>query len=185
MQWPPTRPGWNVQEVPLGAGGVEHVPDREVELREDLGDLVHEGDVDVALGVLDHLGGLGRLDRGGAEGAGAGHRAVERGEPVGDLVILAGDDLDDPVDRMLAVARIDPLGRIAEEEIRAAVEARHLLDQRPANLLGDAGIDGAFVDDDRLAAPDRAARRRSRWRRSPGRDPGWLAPSTGVGTVTM
>ena len=156
MQWPPTRPGWKGRKFHLVPAASSTSQIDMSSLREDLGDLVHEGDVDVALGVLDHLGGLGGLDRGGAEHAGAGHRAVDRGEPVGHRLVLAGDDLDDPVDRMLAVARIDPLGRVAEEEVAAALQARNLLDQRPANLLGDARIDGAFVDDDRLAGRDRA-----------------------------
>ena len=47
-----------------------------------------------------------------------------------DRLVLAGDDLDDPVDRMLAVAGIDPLGRVAEEEVAAALQPRHFLDQR-------------------------------------------------------
>ena len=58
------QPGLEVEEVPLGAGGVEHVVDREAEAAEDHGHLVDEGDVDVALGVLDHLGGLGGADVG-------------------------------------------------------------------------------------------------------------------------
>jgi hypothetical protein len=68
---------------------------------------------------------------------------------VGDRLALAGDDLDDPVDRMLAVAGIHPLGRISEEEVAAALQPGDARDQRPAKVLGDAGIDGALVDDDR------------------------------------
>ena len=51
------------EEIPLGPGGLEHVQGGDAELAENLGDLVHEGDVDVALGILDHLGRLGGLDR--------------------------------------------------------------------------------------------------------------------------
>ena len=93
---------------------------------------------------------LGRLDRRGTEGAGAGHLSVQLGEPLQHRFILAGDHLDDAVDRMLPVAGIDALGRVAEEEVAAAHQARNLLEQRPANVLRHARIDGAFIDDHRL-----------------------------------
>ena len=51
--------GLEVEKVPLGARGLEDVVDREAETLADHRDLVDEGDVDVALGVLDRLGGLG------------------------------------------------------------------------------------------------------------------------------
>ena len=72
MQWPPTSPGSKRQEIPFRPRRVEHVPYADADLAEDLRDLVHEGDVDVALSVFDDLGGLGGLDRRGAEDAAAG-----------------------------------------------------------------------------------------------------------------
>ena len=98
MQWPPTRPGSNGRKFHLvrAAASTSHT-DTSI-LREDLRDLVHEGDVDVALGVLDRLGGLGGLDRRGPEHAAAGDRAVDRRQLLDDLLVLAGDDLGDPVD---------------------------------------------------------------------------------------
>ena len=42
--------------------GVQHVVDRDAEPAEDHRHFVDEGDVDVALRVLDHLGGFGHLD---------------------------------------------------------------------------------------------------------------------------
>ena len=110
--------GLERQEVPLGAGGLQHVPGTEAELGEDLRDLVDEGDVDVALGVLDHLGRLRRLDRCSAEDPPAVHRAIQVGKERAGLRILARDDLDDAIDGMLAVARIDPLRAVAEAEMR-------------------------------------------------------------------
>src|SRR5256885_6257426 len=55
------------EEVPFGPCRGEHVPHRHADLGEDLRHLVDEGDVDVALSVLDRLGCFGRLDRCGAE----------------------------------------------------------------------------------------------------------------------
>ena len=149
MQWPPTSPGVNGRKFHLVRGGLEHVERGDVELGEDLGDLVHEGDVDVALGVLDDLGRLGDPDRFRPEHAAGGDPAVNGGDALGHLGILARDHLDDLFDGMLAVARIDPLGRVSEEEVAAALQPRHALDQRPAHLLGDARIDRAFEDDHR------------------------------------
>ena len=53
-----------LQEVPLGAGGGEHVGRADAHAVEDDRQLVHQGDVEVALGVLDDLGRLGDLDAG-------------------------------------------------------------------------------------------------------------------------
>jgi hypothetical protein len=57
------------QEVPLGAGGLEHFEGVDADLVEDHREFVHQGDVEVALGVFDDLGGFGDLD-----GAGRGRR---------------------------------------------------------------------------------------------------------------
>ena len=48
---------------------------------------------------------------------------------------------------MFAVAGIDALGRIADEEILLPLQARLALEQRNAHLLGRAGIHGRLVDD--------------------------------------
>ena len=55
--------GLEGQEVPLGAGRLEHVARVDAQPVGDQGDLVDQGDVDVALGVLQHLGELGDADR--------------------------------------------------------------------------------------------------------------------------
>ena len=38
---------WKLKEVPFGPRSLQHVVRRQAELGEDLGDFVHEGDVDV------------------------------------------------------------------------------------------------------------------------------------------
>src|SRR5205085_2038169 len=129
--------------------GGKDIPHRHARLREDLCDLVHEGDVDVALGVLDGLCSFGHLDGRGTENAAFGDRAIDGGQLLDDFSILAGDHLGDLVDRVLAVARVDALGAIAEAEVASALEARNSLDLGAANVFRYAGIDGAFVDDGR------------------------------------
>ena len=141
--------GLEAQEIPFRARRGEHVVGRKAELGEDLGDLVHEGDVDVALRILDHLRRLGGLDRASLEGAGAGDPAVDLGELRGDGLVFARHHLHDPLDAVLAVAGIDALRRIAEEEVPALDEAGDALEQGAAKLFGDARIDGAFIDDRR------------------------------------
>ena len=114
--------GLEIQEVPLGVRRLEDVVDREAEAVEDHGHFVDEGDVEVALGVFDHLRGLGRPDVLGGEHAAGGDGAVDIAEPGGDLRRLAGHHLGDAPHRMLWVPRIYPFGRIAEEKIAAAAE---------------------------------------------------------------
>ena len=70
------------QEIPFGARRREHVAGIDAERVADRGQLVHERDVEIALGVLDHLGGLGDLDRRRAMDAGRHGRAVDRGDDV-------------------------------------------------------------------------------------------------------
>ena len=62
MQWPPTRPGPERQEIPLGAGRGEHFARVDAEAIEEQRQLVDERDVDVALRVLDDLRRFGDAD---------------------------------------------------------------------------------------------------------------------------
>ena len=59
------------QEIPFGPRGGQHVAGVDAERMEDQRQLVHEGDVEIALGILDDLGGFCDLDRGRAMDAGA------------------------------------------------------------------------------------------------------------------
>ena len=68
------------QEVPFAAGGFQHLQGVDAELAEDQRQFIHQGDVEVALGVLDDLGRLGDADAAGAVGAGSDDLAVEGGK---------------------------------------------------------------------------------------------------------
>ena len=122
MQWPPTRPGREAQEIPFGPGRRQHVARRDPKPIEDDRKLVHQRDVEIALGVLDDLGRLGDLDRRRPMNTGADDAAIHRGDPLQGLVVLARDDLRDRLEAMFAVAGIDPLRRVAELEIGTLFE---------------------------------------------------------------
>ena len=84
--------------------------------------LVHKGNVDVALRVLRHLRRLGNADGGCAVNA-LHHRAVDGSDRIECRRIHPGDDLDDvlqPIDR---VSRVDALRRIPHLEVRTAAQA--------------------------------------------------------------
>jgi hypothetical protein len=115
-------------------------------LAEDDRELVHESDVDVALDVLDHLRRLGGPDVAGD--VDVGHEAVEGGEALGGRRVHAGDDLRDLLQRVVDVARVDPLGRVADGEVLPAGPAGGPLKGRDHDLLGEAGVDGRLEDDD-------------------------------------
>ena len=83
MQWPPTRPGPEPQEIPLGAGGLQHLLGVDAEALENDRQLVDQRDVDVALRVLDDLGGFGNLDARRHVRTGRHHGAVEGVDELG------------------------------------------------------------------------------------------------------
>ena len=122
------------QEVPLGAGGLEHGLGVDAHAVEDDGQLVDERDVEVALGVLDHLGGLGHPDAGRLVGAGGDDLAVERVDDVGHFGRGAGGDLLDGGDAVLLVAGVDALGAVAGEEVDVELEARDISRARARSL---------------------------------------------------
>ncbi len=137
-----------LEEVPLRAGGREHVARADTHAVEDERELVHERDVDVALRVLDDLRGLGDLDRRRAVHAGVDDPAVGSRDALERLGILARDDLHDALERVLVVAGVDALGRVSELEVLALLETGELREHGAADLLGDARVDRRLVDDD-------------------------------------
>ena len=102
MQWPPTRPGrkaWKFHLVPAAAStSLVSSPSSLKIMRQ----LVDQGDIDVALDVLDDLGGLGDPDRARPMGAGGHDAAIDLVDEVGGLgvepevtlTMLGGDAAD-------------------------------------------------------------------------------------------
>ncbi len=136
------------EEVPLGARGFQDVQGVDAHLVEDLAELVDEGDVDVALAVLDDLGGLGDLDGGGEVGAGGDDGGIDFVDILTNGRGGSGSDLADVLDGVLLVAGVDALGGVAREEAFVELEPRDLFDDGDALVFGHAGIDGGLIDDD-------------------------------------
>ena len=95
MQCPPTRPGLEGQEIPLGASGLQYGICIDAHLVEDDCQLVDESDVKVALRVLDHLGGLCHTNAFGLVGAGGDNAGIELIDFFGDLGCGARRHLED------------------------------------------------------------------------------------------
>ena len=145
---PTDQPRPEGQEIPLGAGGGQHVRGVDAHAREHHRQLVHQCNVQIALGVLDHLGSFGHFDGRGFVDTGRHHAGVNLGHHVQRCRITAGHHFFDRLEAMFFVAGVDALGAVAAEEIHAVLEAGNALQHRHAIFLGRAGVDGGFIDDD-------------------------------------
>jgi hypothetical protein len=65
------------QEIPLGAGGEQYFFGIDAQALEQQRQFVDQGDIDVALGVFDHLGGFRHADAGGAVSAGGNDAPIQ------------------------------------------------------------------------------------------------------------
>ncbi len=84
---------------------------------------------------------------------GAGH-ALQR------LLRVTCNDLDDARQRVFAVAGVDALGRVADEEVALPLQSGLALEQRYADFLGRTRVHGRLVNDRRTllhVATDRDA----------------------------
>ena len=105
------------EKIPLAARCLENLERIDIEPVEDDRQLIDQGDVQVALGVLDDLGCFGDLQAGGREGAGGDDAGVKRVDCLGDFRCGAAGDLLDLGQRIDLVARVDALRAVATEEI--------------------------------------------------------------------
>ena len=98
-----------IQEIPFGRRRGQHIASVDAKLMKDGGQFVHECDIEIALRVLDDLGGLGDLDRRRAVDAGLDHRPIDIRHDIERSRVLRGNHFDDGLETVLLVARIDPL----------------------------------------------------------------------------
>ena len=153
--------GPEAQEVPLGARRRQHLAGVDAEFVEQQRQLVDERDVDVALGVLDDLRGLGDADRRRSVGARGDDLGVEGVHKLGRRRGGAGGDLEDVRQAVLVVARVDALGGVAQPEVGVDAQPRLGFEDRSTDLLGGARVDRRLVDHHVAGcqrAPDGAAR---------------------------
>ena len=152
------RPEW--QKVPFGAGRLQHFQGIDADPVEDDGQLVHQRDVQIALGVFDYLGGLGHANAGGPVHAGLDYAFIQARHLVQGGRVVAGHHLADTGQGVRLVARIDALGRKTDMEIFFPAQARMLFQQGNADFFGGARVDGRLENDDGAAlhvAPCRGA----------------------------
>jgi len=145
---PADQAGMEFEEVPFGAGSLEHSTGIDIELVEDGSQFTHQGNIKVALRILGDLGGFGNLDGRGTVHPGGNHQLVNTGHGLQRRGVLTGNHLDDLVHRMHLVAGVDPLRGVADREVAAALQSRFGFEDRYRNLFGDPGVDGGFKDDD-------------------------------------
>ena len=124
------------QEIPLGRGCRQHVGGADAETVADQGELVHQRDVEIALGVLEHLRGLGHPDRRRPMQPRGDDRAVHRLDARERPLAVRRDHLGDRLQPVRRVARIDALRRVAEVEVAARPQAGGLRQPGAADLLG-------------------------------------------------
>ncbi len=156
-------------EIPFCPRGGEHVAGIDIERLEDQRQFVHECDVEIALGVLDHLGGFGDLDRRRAMNAGRDHRSVDVGNDIERLRILRRDTFVIVSNRCCLSPGLMRSGEYPT--VKSTPAFRPEISSRIGNafFLDRAGIDGQFIDDD--VALLEHARRPSAMPRSSRRDP--------------
>ena len=140
--------GEEFQEVPLGSRSLQHGFGIDAHLIENDGKLVHEGDVDIPLAVLDDLRGLRHLDGFRPVYARFHHQLVDLRDGVQGLLIHTGNDLYDGFQAVHLVAGVNALRRIAHLEVHAAFQAGLLLHDGDADLLRHAGVYGGLKDHD-------------------------------------
>ncbi len=156
MQWPPT-PGPGLEDVDprVAVGEADHLPHVEAEVGAHVGQLVGEGDVGVAEGVLGELGQLGHL------GAAAVHLAAREG--LVELGAAGGAGVREAADEALVFddlaqdgAGQHALGGVGEEDVAAGDQAPALkiaAHDRGDEVSQGAGRDGGLEHDQR-AGPE-------------------------------
>jgi hypothetical protein len=136
------------QEVPLAACGLQHFQRVDAHSLEDDRQFVDEGDVQVALAVLNHLGGFGHFDAAGFPGARFDDAVVKSVYTVGHFGRAAAGDFADGGEGVDFVAGVDALGAVAAEKVLVELEAAELFEHGHAHFFGGAGVDRGFVNDD-------------------------------------
>ncbi len=139
-------------EVPLRTRRGDHVGRAHAHLVEQRHHLVHQRDVDVALGVSRILAASATRIEAALKSPARNHARIEVIEEIGHRRGRTRHDLLDVGKLARRVGRIDALRRVAQVKVHALLETRHLFDHRQAAILCGPRIDRAFKDDDSTPA---------------------------------
>ena len=146
------------QEIPFRRSGFQHILRVDAHPCKDLRQLVHKGDVDVALRVFNHLCRFGHLDRRGQMRTGRNDRSIHVIHKLANFRRRARSHLFNPLNRMFLIAWIDALRRITGKKVFVEFQPGDLFNHRNALILRNTRIDGRFVNHDiafRNHLPDR------------------------------
>src|SRR3979411_441687 len=111
------EPGTERQEVPLGSRRFEHFRRIDTNFVKEQRKFIHQRDIEVPLSVLDDLGGLRNADTARSINACDNNAFVDSRDALEGLRAVSRLYLGDSRQRVLAVAGINPLRRIADEKI--------------------------------------------------------------------
>src|SRR5262249_28560865 len=131
-----------VHEIPFRCGGRKHIAGIDAELMKDGAEFIQERDIEIALRIFDNLGSLRDLDRRSAMDARFNNRTINIRDNVESSRVLRGHDLSNVFKPVRRVARIDPLGGIADREIASAGKARVFLQDWQTFFLDSARVYG-------------------------------------------
>ena len=146
----PTNQSWfKAERIPLRVHALHDFARIDTHAVEDHGKLVHEGNIDIALGVLHYLNCFSCFDRGDRIGACLYHDVVHAFDFFKGLIIHARNDFSDSGQGMDFVPGVDSLRTVTHFEINAAPQSGFPLKDRNAYVLRDPRIDGRFENHDR------------------------------------
>ena len=134
------------QKVPFTAGRFQHVQRIDVQTGKNYRKLIHQCNVQIALGVFNDFGGFCHLDAAGLVRPCANDLAVQRIHRLGHLGGAAAGDFFDGSEGVDFVARVDALGTVAAEKILIEFQPRGFFQLRNADFFSSAWEHGGFID---------------------------------------
>ena len=146
---PADKPRLELQEIPFRPRCLKHGLGVNPHFIKNNRQLIHEGDIDIALAVLNDFCRLRDLNRRRAVHACLHHQLIHMGDLLERLLVHAGHNLCDGLQAVHLIARIDALWRVADLEIHTALQAGFFLKNRHADILCDTGIDCRLKHDNR------------------------------------
>ena len=134
------KPRIKFKEIPLCSGCLQNRLCVDAHLIEDDRQLIHKSNIDIALAILDDLGGFRNLDALRTMHARLNDQLIHLRHTVQRFIIHTGDDLLNGFQAMHFVTGVDALWTVADLEIHAAFQPGFFFKNWHANVLGHAGI---------------------------------------------